>query len=148
MTQTQVQSEVARSYSTGVQGRCIGSSGNHHFVVDYAPHQEGPGDMPAPTHYFLSGVTSCGVLMIEREARHRGVRIDRLDAQIEAFRRSEPDGRPHTTFKRIEMEFTFVGPTDTEAKELIAHYQKTCPLYGSVAEATGDVSVTFKIEPR
>src|SRR5438132_13292098 len=101
MAQTQVQTQTARSYTTNVAGRCIANSGDHHYVVDYAPHQEGPGEMPGPTEYFLSAVTSCGVLMIEREARHRGVILERVDARIEAFRRTEPADVPHTTFDRV-----------------------------------------------
>ncbi len=147
-TQAPVQSQTARSYNTTVAGRCIGSSGSHHWVMDYAPHQEGPGEMPGPTEYFLSGVSSCGVLMIQREAGHRGIALESIDVHIEAFRHTDGVDRRHNTFARVTMDFKLVGPNDAEAKDLIAHYQKNCPLYGSVAEATGDIDVTFTIRPR
>ncbi len=105
----------------------------------------GPGEQPSPSEYFLSGVTSCAVLMLEREARSRGIPLERVDVTLEATRK--PDDAPpaeHATFQRIAMTFELVGPDEAQAHTLVDFYQHNCPLYGSVAIATPEVSVDFR----
>src|SRR5438874_13107139 len=79
-----VQPGVVRSYQTRTFGRAISAMGDHHFVVDHAVGQEGPGEQPGPVEFFLSGVSSCGVLMLEREARNRGIPVDWLEVTVKA----------------------------------------------------------------
>jgi uncharacterized OsmC-like protein len=121
-----VQPGAVRSYQTRTFGRCISAVGDHHFVVDHSVGQEGPGEQPGPVEYFLSGVSSCGVLMVEREARNRGIPVESLEVTINAVRR-DPTG--HTggpmTFQSASVDFEFVGPTEDQASELVEHYKRT-----------------------
>ena len=120
-----VQPGAVRAYQTRTFGRCISAIGDHHFVVDHAVGQEGPGEQPGPVEFFLSGVASCGVLMVEREARNRGIEVQSLEVAIEAVRR-DPTGHPGgpMTFQSAAVEFDFVGPTEAQAAELVEHYKR------------------------
>ncbi len=121
-----VQPGVVRSYQTRTFGRAISASGSHHFVVDHAAGQEGPGEQPGPVEYFLSGVSSCGVLMTEREARNRDIPLDGLEVTISAVRRdSASQGGGPMTFQSVAVEFELVGPTEAQARELVEHYKRT-----------------------
>jgi uncharacterized OsmC-like protein len=133
---------VVRTYSTGIASRAINETRGHHFVVDDTVAHGGPGDEPSPSEYFLSGVTSCAVLMLEREARSRGIPLEQANVSLEAARK--PDTAPpaeHATFQRVAMRFELVGPSEEQAHTLVDFYQHNCPLYGSVAIATPEVSV-------
>ena len=62
---------VAETYSSGTRGRALSKIRTNHFVVDdpaSLPY-EGPGEAPNAGEIFLSGITACAVLMIERLAR-------------------------------------------------------------------------------
>ena len=121
-----VQPGTVRSYQTRTFGRCISAVDDHHFVVDHSVGQEGPGEQPGPVQYFLSGVSSCGVLMVEREAKNRGIPLQSLEVTIRAVRRdpSGPAGGP-MTFQSAAVDFAFVGPTEAQAIELVEHYKRT-----------------------
>lgn len=123
--QPQYPSYVVRSYSSGTFGRCLANAGSHHFVVDHATYQEGPGDQPGPVEYFLSGLTSCGVLMLEREARNRGIPMQWLDVRVEATRRPAPErSEGPATFEHVGVHFELAGPTEDQARELVEHYKR------------------------
>jgi uncharacterized OsmC-like protein len=121
-----VQPGTVRSYQTRTFGRCISSANGRHFVVDHAAGQEGPGEQPGPVEYFLSGVSSCGVLMLEREAKNRGIPLDWLEVTVQAARRDPAShaGGP-MTFQSATVDFDLVGPTQAQAAELVEHYKRT-----------------------
>jgi uncharacterized OsmC-like protein len=140
--QTQAPSFVVRTYSTGIKSRAINEARGHHYVVDDTVAHGGPGEEPSPSEYFLSGVSSCAVLMLEREARSRGIPLEQVEVVIEATRK--PDDAPptnHATFQRVALAFELTGPSEEHAHTLVDFYEHNCPLYGSVAEATPDVSI-------
>jgi uncharacterized OsmC-like protein len=142
--QAQAPTLVVRTYSTGIPSRAISASRDHHFVVDDTLAHGGPGEQPSPSEYFLSGVTSCAVLMLEREARSRGIPLEKVDVRLDAVRDpSAPTNGGYATFQRIAMDFGLVGPDEEQAHTLVDFYQHNCPLYGSVAVATPDVTVDF-----
>ena len=125
MQQPLVQPGVVRSYQTRTFGRAISAMGDHHFVVDHAVGQEGPGEQPGPVEFFLSGVSSCGVLMLEREARNRDIPLEWLEVTVKAVRRdpaSNPGGP--MTFQSATVEFELVGPTQDQATALVDHYKR------------------------
>ncbi len=143
--QAQAPTFIVRTYSTGIPSRAISATREHHFVVDDTVAHGGPGEQPSPSEYFLSGVTSCAVLMLEREARSRGIPLERVDVALEAVRDpSAPPAGEYTTFQRVAMTFELVGPDEEQAHTLVDFYQHNCPLYGSVAIATPDVRVDFR----
>jgi uncharacterized OsmC-like protein len=113
--------------------------------VDDTVAHGGRGEQPSPSEYFLSGVTSCAVLMLEREARSRGIPLEKVDVSLDAVRDPSANSNgQHATFQRIAMMFELVGPSDEQAHNLVDFYQHNCPLYGSVAIATPDTTVSFR----
>ena len=120
-----VQPGSVRSYQTRVFGRCITAVGDHHFVVDHSVGQEGPGEEPGPVEFFLSGVSSCGVLMTEREARNRGIPLESLEVIVNAVRRDPAGHAGPMTFQSAGVHFELVGPTEAQADELVEHYKRS-----------------------
>jgi len=120
-------SQSARSYLSNVFGRCISAVGDHHWVVDHAPYQEGPGEQPGPLEYFLSGISSCGVLLVERQAKASGVHLDWLEVGVEGTRKTEAQSSKSSgpsTMQRVDVHFTFRGPRKDEAEVLVEHWKR------------------------
>ena len=108
-----------RSASTATPGRAVNQVRNHQLVIDEPTHLGGPGEQITPAEAFLAGVSACGVLLVQGRARDSGVRLDRVEADIEAFRRRSDT----SVFQRIEMRFRLSGPTQAEAIDLVEHYK-------------------------
>jgi len=104
------------SRTSGVRGRSLNDARKHHFVVDAsgdAAEEITPGEV------FLSGLTSCGVLMIERVAADREVPLTVAEAWIEGVRRRSDA----SWFQRVELRFRLDGPSREQAEALVAYYQ-------------------------
>jgi uncharacterized OsmC-like protein len=121
-----------RSYTTGIPGRSLNQVGPHHFVIDGAARSGGPAEELAPGDAFLSGVSGCGVLLVERTAAEEGVRVGRIEATIEGIR----DEADPSWFQVVRLHFMLEGVDQATAERLVAVYQRKCPLYRTVAAAT------------
>ena len=108
-----------RSASTETPGRAVNQVRDHQLVIDEPTHLGGPGEQITPAEAFLAGVSACGVLLVQGRARDSGVRLDRVEADIEGFRRRADT----SVFQRIEMRFRLSGPTQAEAIGLVEHYK-------------------------
>jgi uncharacterized OsmC-like protein len=107
------------SASTATPGRAVNQVRNHQLVIDEPTHLGGPGEQITPAEAFLAGVSACGVLLVQGRARDSGVRLDRVEAEIEAVR----ERRDTSVFQRIDMRFRLSGPTQSEAIDLVEHYK-------------------------
>jgi uncharacterized OsmC-like protein len=107
------------SASTDVAGRSINRVRENEFVIDEPTHLGGPGEQITPADAFLSGVAACGVLMVQGRARNTGVRLDRIEADLEAIRQRSDT----SVFQRIELRFRLSGPTPAEADGLVEYYK-------------------------
>lgn len=116
---------VVRAYSTETFGRCSVEVGPNSFFVDHPASQEGPGEQPGTIDHFLAGVASCGVLMLESQAKARGIPLRRLEVRVEG-QRGEPGARvsDRTLFDWVSVHFDFVGPTEEQAQLLVDHYRR------------------------
>lgn len=115
----------AETASSGMPGRAICRIGtNNFFVDDYAfPPYNGPGEEPGAAELFLSGVTTCAVLMVERIARAEGIPLTHVRASMEGSR--DPD-RPSTgppVLDSARLTFTFRGLTREQAGELVETFK-------------------------
>lgn len=110
----QVVTYSAKSASVGLVGRTLNSIRQHHFVID----SPGINEAINSAEIFLVGLSSCGVTLIENVAQGLGIRVTRVEVQIDGFRRPEV-----AAFDRIDMRFTLVGPSDAEAAVLIDRYR-------------------------
>ena len=114
----------ARSYSSGTSGRCITSARHNHFVVDDAEYNGGPNEAVTAAEAFLSGITACAVLMLERLAGEREIPLARSDVTIEATRDRQASHEVHSVYDRVRMRFDLTGPSDAQARALIAEYER------------------------
>ena len=115
---------TARSYSSGTRGRCITNARTNHFVVDDADYSGGPNEAITAAESFLSGITACAVLMVERLARERDVPLKRMDVSIEAMRDREAAREEYSVYDRVRMRFELTGPSEAQARELVETYKR------------------------
>jgi uncharacterized OsmC-like protein len=115
---------AVRSYSSGTRGRCISNARSNHFVNDDADYSGGPHEAITAAEAFLSGVTACAVLMIERIAREEKVPLRRVDARIEATRDREAVHEVHAVYDRVRMRVELTGPSEAQARDLVEKYQR------------------------
>jgi uncharacterized OsmC-like protein len=107
---------AVHSRTSGVRGRSLNDARTHHFVIDASGD---PAEEITPGEAFLSGISACGVMMIERVAHEREVPLAVAEAWIEGVRR-----RSDTTwFERVDLRFRLDGPSRAQAEELVAYYQ-------------------------
>ena len=142
MSDVELRTFVARSYSCGTLGRAICNSRNHHFIAD-----EFDGDEVTAGEYFLTGLTACAVNMIERVATESEFALQKLDVRAEGVYERNLGTKSLTLFQIVRMRFQFVGVSIEEAETLVAAYHKRCPLYGTVATATPQVNTTIETVP-
>jgi uncharacterized OsmC-like protein len=107
------------SRTSGVPGRSLNSARSHHFVIDGSPSSGGLGEEITPGEAFLSGISACGVLLVERGALDAGVPLREAEAWIEGARRRSDT----SSYARIDLRFRLAGPTREQAEELVAHYR-------------------------
>ena len=114
----------ARSYSSGTKGRCITSARTNHFVVDDADYSGGPHEAITAAESFLSGITACAVLMLDRLAHEGEIPLRWADVSIEATRDREAVHEVHSVYDRVHMSFELTGPSQAQARELVEAYKR------------------------
>ena len=114
----------ARSYSSGTRGRCITNVRSNHFVVDDADYSGGPHEAITAAEAFLSGVTACAVLMVERVARDREIPLSWIDVTAEASRDRDTAREGHSVYDQVRMSFQVTGPDEAQAAELVDVYKR------------------------
>lgn len=111
----------AETYSSGTSGRALQKVRGNHFVIDdpdFEPYN-GPGDAPNASEYFLSGITGCAVLMMERIARAEDLPVEGVHVRMEAALDPEAERGEHTVFDKAHMHFSFAGVSDEQASRLV-----------------------------
>src|ERR1700686_5203394 len=108
------------SASTSTPGRALNQVRNHQLVIDEPTHLGGPGEQITPAEAFLAGVSACGVLLVQGQARDTGVRLEKVEATIEGVRHRSDT----SVFQRIEIGFRLSGPSQAEAVDLVEHYKR------------------------
>ena len=106
------------SRTSGVPGRSLNHARGHHFVIDGSSTSGGPAEEITPGEAFLSGLSACGVLLVERRAAETGVPLRVAEAWIESARRPSDTA----TIVKVDLRFRLTGPTREQADELVAHY--------------------------
>ena len=107
---------AVHSRTSGVRGRSLNDVRTHHFVIDASGDDA---EEITPGEAFLSGVSACGVTMLERQAFERGVPLGVAEAWIEGVRRRSDTSR----YERVDLRFRLAGPTREQAEELVEYYR-------------------------
>lgn len=109
----------AASHSTGVPGRCLNAARSNHFVIDEPAYLGGPGEAPSPAETFLAGVSSCGVLLVEKFAREEGVPTRAIACRIEGVRTKDKPA----DFREVRVRFEIAGCDAAKASHLVERYK-------------------------
>ena len=138
-----------RAHSAPTFGRVLCSARNHHFVVD-GPVQNGcPGEAPTPAEIFLSAVAACGVEIIHVIGRDEEIPLERVAVTVKGVvDRNRQPREDVTLFTAVRIHLVLSGVDEAQAAALVSGFQRRCPLYGTVATATADVAVEYRVEPR
>lgn len=113
-----------RTYSSGTPGRALCSARSNHFVADDLGSHGGPGEAINAAELFLSGITACAVLMMERLARASSLPLQRADITMEGSIDTEAVREGPPVLDRAHMRFELVGLSNAQAKELVETYKR------------------------
>ena len=107
------------SRSSGVEGRSLNSARTNHFIVDEPAYNGGPGEALTPAEVFLSGVSSCGVLLVEAFARKDGVSLKGVSCHVDGIRTKENPA----DFQKVTVAFEIRGVDTTTGEGLVEKYK-------------------------
>jgi len=138
----------ARADSTSTFGRVAASVRDHRLTVDGPVRNGAPGEAPTPGELVLVAVASCAAEVLQVLARDAGVPLEH--AAVTARGTIDLAAQPHaglTVFSAVELSIALRGPTAAQAAELVTAFQRRCPVYGSLAVASGHIVVHHRVEP-
>ena len=113
-----------QTYSSGTAGRALSSARANHFVIDDMASHGGPGEAINAAELFLSGITGCAVLMMERLARADNLPLKRTHVSMEGSIDTQAQREGPPVLDSARMQFTLVGLTNAQAKELVDTYKR------------------------
>ena len=116
-----------RTYSSGTPGRALCSARANHFVADdLASHgHSGPGEAINAAELFLSGITACAVLMMERLAQASSFPLQRAEVSMEGSIDTQAVREGPPVLDRAHMRFELVGLNEAQAKEMVETYKRS-----------------------
>jgi uncharacterized OsmC-like protein len=114
------------TYSSGTAGRALGTARANHFVIDdLASHDPpGPGEAINALELFLSGITACGTLMMERLAKTANLPLKRASVTMEGSIDTQAQREGPPVLDSAKMTFTLFGLSSTQARELVETYKR------------------------
>jgi uncharacterized OsmC-like protein len=113
-----------RTYSSGTPGRALNSARHNQFVADDLASHGGPGEAINAAELFLSGLTVCAVLMMERLARASNLPLQRADVTAEGSIDTEAVREGPAVLDRAHMRFELAGVNDAQAQEMVTTYKR------------------------
>lgn len=133
--------------TTDVFGRVSATVRHHKLVID-GPVQNGcPGEAPTPGELFLSAAAACGAEVIQVLARDAGVPLEKVAVTVRGtIDRADQPHETVTVFTSVELLIRMAGPNREQGAALVAGFQRRCPVYGSLAIASGRLDVHHEIE--
>jgi uncharacterized OsmC-like protein len=110
--------------STDTFGRVLCGCRDQHFVAD-GPVQNGcPGEAVTPAEFFLAGVASCGVELVQVIAKDRGVPLTRAQVTIAGeMDRSNPVRPDYALFNSVRLRFDLSGVTPEQGADLVQSFK-------------------------
>lgn len=134
--------------TTPMFGRVSCSVRQHLLTVD-GPVQNGcPGEAPTPGELFLAAAAACGAEVLQVLARDAEIPLESVAVTVRGSIDRERQPRTDVTvFTSVELHLRLRGPNPAQAAELVAGFQRRCPVYGSLAVASGQVEVRHTTAP-
>ncbi len=106
-----------RSTTSGVAGRSLNQARTNHVVIDAS---SGTPEAITSIEAFLAGISSCGVNIVDREARTLGLPLEHAQVDIESHRLQADT----TLLASVEMRFELTGVTQPQAEDLVGAYTR------------------------
>jgi uncharacterized OsmC-like protein len=133
--------------TTSTFGRVRAAVRDHELTIDGPKHNGAPGDRPTPGEMMLTAAAACGAEVLQVLARDAGVPFTNAAVDVTGTINLEEQPVPGVTvFSSVLFEFRLCGPSHVEARNLIEGFQRRCPVYGTLAVASGRVDVRFTTE--
>jgi len=107
-----VKIDTVRSYSSGTPGRSLNSARHNHFVLD---SPSGPHEALTNGEAFLSGISSCGVTLIEKYALEQKISVKGMQVTIEGIRSNAEPNR----FQSVNISIEIWGVSQGQAEQLV-----------------------------
>jgi uncharacterized OsmC-like protein len=107
-----VKIDTVRSYSSGTPGRSLNSARHNHFVLD---SPSGPNEAITNGEAFLSGISSCGVTLIEKYAIEQKIPVKSMQVSIEGIRSNAEPNR----FQCVNVSVEIFGVNQAQAEKLV-----------------------------
>jgi uncharacterized OsmC-like protein len=126
----------SHAVSSGFPGRSVNDVRGHFFVVD----DPSIGESMTPGDHFIAGVGACAANHMEVTAKKEEMPLEKIDVRIEARRLKADTSR----FIGVDLDVTFWGVSEVQARELVDSYKSHCPLYGTVAAVT-EVKIAMQV---
>lgn len=123
-------------------GRYLLNAREQNLVADATTSRGGPGESWVAVELMLAGLITCAQAVIESVAREQNLPLRHSKVRAE----SETDQNNTTHFEFIKLEVTLEGVDQTQAESLVAAYQQSCPIYGSLSRGA-PVTVTVTAVP-
>lgn len=141
-----VRTTTVRAESAPAFGRVLCNAREQHFVVD-GPVQNGcPGEALTPPELLFAAVASCGVELMHVIARDNNIPLERVTIKVEGTIDRERQSRTDRShYNTVILDITLTGVGDAQARELVEGFQRRCPIYGTVATATPEVIVNYRV---
>lgn len=138
----------AQAETTATFGRVSCVVRQHRLTVD-GPVQNGcPGEAPTPGELFLTAAAACGAEVLQVLARDANVPLESVTVTVRGTIDRERQPHAHVTvFTEVDLRLRLRGPSPAQAADLVAGFQRKCPVYGSLAVASGRVEVHHETEP-
>lgn len=136
----------AAAESTDVFGRVLARIRHHELVID-GPVQNGClGEAPTPAELILAAAASCGAELMQVLARDGQIPLESISVAIHGMvdRERQPHAN-HTVFTEVTLRVRMRGPSAEEAAQLVSGFQRRCPVYGSLAVASGHIQVHHEL---
>jgi uncharacterized OsmC-like protein len=124
MAEADIRRYEVHARSTDTYGRVLCGCRNHHFVAD-GPVQNGcPGEAVTPGEFFLAGVASCGVELVQVIAKERGAPLESVRVTITGeMDRAKPVRPDVALFNSVRLSFDLKGVTKEQGSDLIAAFK-------------------------
>ncbi|MFB6356337.1 MAG: OsmC family protein [bacterium] len=110
---------TVKSETTQQSGRSLNHARDQHYVIDEPAFAGGPGEAVTPEESFLTGVSACGVSLVESFADEKNYSLSKAHCEIRGVRAEDNPA----DYKRVEMEFELHGVTEDVGNELVEAYK-------------------------
>lgn len=142
MTTAALRLYEAHAASTSMFGRVLATIREHAVIIDGPEHNGAPGEAPTPGELMLAAAAGCGAELLQVIARETSVTLHAVEVTVRGS--IDRSAQPHahvTVFTDVEFNIQLQGPRADEASELVAGFQRRCPVYGSLAISGGQIRV-------